>query len=469
MARLARERDEARGKLEEVLRNGVAVKAVEEEEKKKKRGVDTVAVESEEGPTTKKPRASTSNDEQSPPPQKDLSKIPNEILTKMTSTWEILSKNRRAIAKKSKRSKEQAAQQDQFLAKNLVGEKKVNLGKSTARPGVLCLASVKGSGGGGGGEEYIVSGGHDKQAIVYNVSSGQIVATLSGAGGDVISVSGMMVTDTAMVVCTGSADGVVRLYSVPVTSGGEEEVTLLGSAKLNGEQDGGVVTPVNVVVHFSSTVDVATLIVAGSDGSLNLIKSLSEPGLELITHLKSSDDDIQFSSGCLHPDGLIYAAGTTTGKVLIYDLKTQSVAGTLSGHNGHPINCINISENGYHVATSSSVDSSSVHIWDLRKLKLSATIVPSDVGTVTSLSFDPMGLYLAYSGDEATQVCVVKDWDRVVSTLAVIKSSSKKKGESPPTCGGVVWGGIGGLEGDGKVWIGAGCDGDKPLRIWGVE
>ena len=499
VARLVRERDEARGALEEFLaRGGVnnsaaapavaagggAVAADQSGKKSEKRAAAAAAApveeEEEDGPpSSKKARADNTEVEE------DLSKIPQETLTIMTSTWEILSKNRRTIAKKSKRSKEQIEAQDKLLADALSknGEeegKKVNLGKSTAKAGVLCVSKVSTSchlnntttTGGRNDGEYIVRGGHDKQAIVYDVTTGQIVATLTGAGGDVINVSGMVVSENVMLVGTGSKDGVVRLYSVPTSgsgSGGDttEEVQLLGSGEMGGEG----VLPVSVVVHFSSTVEGATIIVGGSDGSVNVFKSSSESGLKLITHLKA-EDGIEFSSGCIHPDGLIYAAGTTTGKLLIYDLKTQAVAGTLQGHDGNPINCISVSENGYHVATSSSSSGESpIHIWDLRKLKLSATITPpSDVGTVTSLAFDPMGLYLAYSGVESTKICVVKDWDRVVRTLSKTKTGRKgKKKTQAPTCGGVVWGGKGLDDDEGKVWIAAGCDGEKPIRFWGVE
>jgi pre-mRNA-processing factor 19 len=475
VARLVKERDEARGALEEFLANRGAVAPTTTEEgaaTKKSEKRAAAPVEEDGPPSSKKPRSSASSSD-------DLSKIPQETLTIMTSTWEILSKNRRIIAKKSKRTKEQGDQQDQLLADALAGgggveTKKVNVGKSTAKPGVLCISKISTSvhlnKGGGDNDEYIVSGGHDKQAIVYNVTSGQIVATLMGAGGDVIAVSGMVVTGKVMLVGTGSADGVVRLYSVPISggSGSEEEVQLLGSEQLGG---GEGVVPVSVVVHFSSTVEDATIIVGGSDGSVNVFQS-SESGLKLITHLKS-EDGIEFSSGCIHPDGLIYTAGTTTGKLIIYDLKTQAVAGTLQGHDGNPINCIGVSENGYHVATSSAAASSEspIHIWDLRKLKLSATITPpSDVGAVTSLAFDPMGLYLAYSGEESTKVCVVKDWDRVISTLSKTKTTGTKGKNAPaPTCGGVVWGGKGPEDDGGKVWIAAGCDGEKPIRFWGVE
>jgi WD40 repeat protein len=158
------------------------------------------------------------------------------------------------------------------------------------------------------------------------------------------------------------------------------------------------------------------------------------------------------------------------------------------GHDGLAIDCIAISENGYHVATTSSSSSpnnnnnnnSPIHIWDLRKLKLSATITPADdVGTVMSLAFDPTASYLAYSGEVCTKICVAKDWDRVVCTLTPSKKGAAKKGKKAPSAGSVgklsgavVWGGEGfGLkEGEGgNVWLAVGCDGERPVRFWGLE
>lgn len=126
-----------------------------------------------------------------------------------------------------------------------------------------------------------------------------------------------------------------------------------------------------------------------------------------------------------------------------------------------------MSENGYHVATSAS---DSISIWDLRKLKLVTSFAPADVGAVTSLAFDPTASYLAYSGVNGTKVCVAKDWERVVCTLTPSKSG--RKGKKTSNGGGVVWGGEGlGLqEGEGgNVWLATGCDGERPVRFWGIE
>lgn len=91
------------------------------------------------------------------------------------------------------------------------------------------------------------------------------------------------------------------------------------------------------------------------------------------------------------------------------------------------------------------------------------------------MTFDPSATYLAYSGTESTKVCVAKDWERVVCTLSPSKGGKKGKkkgGDGGGVSGGVAWGGQGfGKEGeDGKaVWLATGCDGERPVRFWGVE
>ena len=75
--------------------------------------------------------------------------------------------------------------------------------------------------------------------------------------------------------------------------------------------------------------------------------------------------------------------------------------------------------------------------------------------------------------NQATKVCVVKDWDRVLCTLSPSKSGKKgKKAAGNGLKGGVAWGGqgFGKKEGEGgKVWLATGCDGERPVRFWGVE
>jgi hypothetical protein len=88
---------------------------------------------------------------------------------------------------------------------------------------------------------------------------------------------------------------------------------------------------------------------------------------------------------------------------------------------------------------------------------------------VYALAFDPTASYLAYAVEGAVMICVAKDWEKVVATCEYEKKKGgkgKKKAGDVVVQGGLVWGAG---AGDQKVWMACGCDGDKPVRFWGVE
>jgi pre-mRNA-processing factor 19 len=559
VARLAQERDEARGKLEGYLMtdtnnnnsntndNGAVV-----EEQRNQSSSSTnkrTREEIKEGgypspydaTTTKKlcKRATTTSGSENV--TNDVgggrnittTTIPDKDKEAMNETWNTLTTNRRTKFK-LKRTPDQIANNELLLV-NLATKynnkdghesKKVNIGKSSAKAGILCLSTVTYDFGPNddGVIEYLLTSTHDKTAIVYNVQSGSIFTTLSGGGA-----SGVVTTVHAIIhpydaiihaydegermwVVTGSTDGYVRLYCV-LFGADAGSSRLIGCVKLNNnetlkeEGHDDAVVPVNVTIHPSSTDHVVRILVASSVGAVELYKFegnvrnedteewvIDKPSeLVLLSRLSSHEveDDTaahKYTAGCMHPDGLIYIAGMSDGRLIVWDMKTQTVAGMLVTEGGGGddstssyITNIAISENGYHVASSTvgSDGTSTIKIWDLRKLKMIASIKPSidEVGQIISLAFDPTASYLAYTGEVCTKVCVVKDWDRVICTLSPSKTSggSKKKGgsSSSNSGGGIVWGGkgFGPLEdgGQGKVWLATGCDGERPVRFWGVE
>jgi pre-mRNA-processing factor 19 len=496
VARLAAERDEARGKLEGYLASdGAALTPSRVAVEPTKRGRD-------DGTWA----AGGGNDESSAATEKkakvddsagrSLSAIPPMDLNAMNETWTILTKNRRHISKLKRTDDETAANVSLLTDLGGKGEtKKINLGKSSAQAGILCMSLVTAAfDDDTKGEEYLITSGHDKTAIVYHVNSGSIHQTLSGATKEVVTVHGKGLLSESgeegmMWVVTGSTDGHIRLYCVILGGMDGGSSLLVGTAKL----DKG--TPVNVVVHPSSTATQVRLLVASSEGRMELYKFdgavrnddaewiVECAELNLVTRLEhpSSGEGgtAKYAAGCMHPDGFIYIAGTDDGRLIVWDLKTQAVAGTLKGAGGGgggggPVSCIAISENGYHVATSTAGKDSPVQIWDLRKLKSIASIAPGDdVGHVVSVAFDPTATYLAYMGEVSTKVCVVKDWEKVVCTLTPSKTGGGKKKDTGGSRGGVVWGGsgFGPLEGGerGMVWLATGCDGERPVHFWGVE
>lgn len=59
-----------------------------------------------------------------------------------------------------------------------------------------------------------------------------------------------------------------------------------------------------------------------------------------------------YSSPMFHPDGVLLAIGYTTGKSSIFDIRKQGIVATFEGHN-KDITGITFSENGYHMFTGS--------------------------------------------------------------------------------------------------------------------
>jgi len=96
-----------------------------------------------------------------------------------------------------------------------------------------------------------------------------------------------------------------------------------------------------------------------------------------------------------HPDGHLLALGTSSGETLLYDAKTSQLAHTFAASAAAPISSLSFSENGTWLAASTA-NSSSVTIYDLRKLNVLKTL---DVGTaVTGVSWDYTGQFLAACG-----------------------------------------------------------------------
>lgn len=315
VARVCRERDEVRLRLEGVLKEGVAAR-----DSSSSSGEVAKRVRDEQDVSTDRSHGGADSSDANPAKKAkvDSSSIPPADLEAMSATWATLSKNRRTIAKLKRTPEEIAAIEgtDGIYAKLMTAnngeDKKVNLHKSNAKAGVLALAHVTGD----DGVEYVISGGHDKQAIVYNASTGVIAASLTGASDDVVAVDGMMV-DNGLVVVVGSNDGSVRLYSVG------EEGELIGAVNVD---DSPIV---HVAVHPSSTKDEVRILAATKGGSVAVLKYNSEGGImKVITQLRSEEGAV-LSGAAMHPDGLIYAVGSEDGKMVVWDLKTQTCAATL--------------------------------------------------------------------------------------------------------------------------------------------
>jgi pre-mRNA-processing factor 19 len=79
-----------------------------------------------------------------------------------------------------------------------------------------------------------------------------------------------------------------------------------------------------------------------------------------------------FTTGALHPDGVILGTGSAGGALRIWDLRTAENAHTLAGHSAGAMLSLAFSQNGF-LAASGAADGS-VRLWDLRKLAATQTL-----------------------------------------------------------------------------------------------
>lgn len=368
--------------------------------------------------------------------------IPKADFDVMFSVWEKLNNTR----KKSKKSKKGNAGGEAGANATVTLDavrtykkmKQKSLHKSSVKAGVLDLAYAPGI-------DLLVTGGRDKQTVLYSVAEGKIVATLQpGTKVDVGAVDVQPDGEGGATVATGSPDGLVFAYTVPAAGSGGS-CTQAGSVDVD---DGSPI--VGVSVHQSAKYVVA----ATRSGKIGILALREGGDLELVA-LFSGDaaDASEYTCGGLHADGLIYAAGTADGDIVVWDLNSQTVASTMKAHGGEAITSLVHSENGYHFA--SATKSGTVQVWDLRKMKLLTTLNEggAEVGSVGSVAFSPSeGKLIAYGGANGSfTVVAVKDWDNKESFK--VPSS---KGVS-----GLAW-----L--DGGAAIATCSDAERPVRFWGA-
>ena len=104
-------------------------------------------------------------------------------------------------------------------------------------------------------------------------------------------------------------------------------------------------------------------------------------------------DFVALTAAQFHPDGHLFAAGGKDGQIKVYDTKTGANAANFD--EGAPIEALHFSENGTWLAVASK-NSSVVSVWDLRK---SNKVKEVDMGgPVSTLKWDYTGQFLAAAG-----------------------------------------------------------------------
>ncbi|KAF7249205.1 hypothetical protein EG68_09067 [Paragonimus skrjabini miyazakii] len=334
---------------------------------------------------------------------------------------------------------------------------------SASMPGILSVDISKAS------PDRIVTGGNDKNAVVFNLSSAQVVSILRGHTKKVTSV---VYHPSEELVFTGSPDTTVRVWGVEqgqcasVIRAHKGAITGLsvhatGDYLLSSSSDGQwafsdlrrgrVLVRVSAVdksgnqqwspdttvrvwgveqgqcasvirAHKGAITGLSVhatgdyLLSSSSDGQWAFSDLRRGRVLVRVSAVDKSGNQQSLTCAQFHPDGLILGTGTGDGEVKIWDVKERRNVANFGHGTGayQPVTAIAFSENGYYLATGGA--DGQIKLWDLRKLKNFKTLIPGedqpDTYEIHDIEFDQSGSYLGIAGSDV-RIYLCKQWDQL--------------------------------------------------------
>ena len=353
IARLIRERDEARSAMQNVRASLIA--------------------EHETAPAAK--RGAENGQEGGDKRQKVLS-LPEAVIEEMDACNAQLSK-----ARKKRAVSETLATPEDLSQASVLSSHPLH---ATTQGGIVALAAHPDQ------PSLLATGGQDATVQIFNYTQSRVLASLEGHGKRVTAVAfglGSSVVST-------SADKTTRIWS----SGGEGSYACSAVLKEHqGEVAGCTMHPTR---RFFATVS--------SDASYCFYDLERAECLQHVANEDSGLSAVQF-----HPDGLLLGTGSEKALVQIWDLKQKKCVATLPSAHSKAIKALSFSENGYNLASASE---ESVRIWDLRKLKNIHTLDPYEgASSCHAVRFDHSGHYLAVGGQDLRVFNAKQDYGLVKS------------------------------------------------------
>lgn len=247
----------------------------------------------------------------------------------------------------------------------------------------------------------VLTGGGDSTVHVVDCNTSSSLVSLTGHTKKVTSVA--CIGDNGQKrALSGSDDGTVRLWDIHYGESSESTcISVLETAEI-GSKSKKAAGVVSVEMHPSGQY----FFTGCADGSWSIYDLEKQDQLVRV----GPETPSTFSAAALHPDGLIYCTATGDASLKIWEARNQQSVASLSGHTG-TIHSLSFSENGYYLASAAT---DGVRIWDLRKLKSIQSLTPfGETRGATSVSFDTSGLYLGVGGPSAVVYGVKKDWSIV--------------------------------------------------------
>lgn len=277
---------------------------------------------------------------------------------------------------------------------------------SSVKQGITCIDMHPGS------VDTTLSGGMDKNAIIFDHANNKVLATLTGHTKKLTACKFHPDASKAVVI-TASADKLTKIWSADASRSVYSEAFTLDSHQAE-------VTDMSVhpTGEYLATV--------GRDNAW-CFHSIDR-GLTL-KRVVCQGDNAGLSCVQFHPDGLILGTGTEDSMVRIWDMKSQKLVHSFEGHKD-AVHDLSFSENGYYMA--SVAGDATCRLWDLRKLKNVKTLQLSSPGL--AVSFDHSGTYLAAATGNSVKINLVKEWTEVttlqghtkdVTSLSISKDASR--------------------------------------------
>ena len=217
--------------------------------------------------------------------------------------------------------------------------------------GVACIAVQQGGPLG----DKVLTGGLDKVAILLD-REGAVLSRLQGHTKKVTCVAFPPDRSQVSPLYTGSADATVKVWAAEQGGDYRAEVTFTAHSD---EVSALSVHPIgSCLVSFS--LDGSWALLDGKSGAV--VRQVGATG---------TNREFEYLSGQVHPDGMLLGGGTSKGTLKVWDLREQINVGNLEGHGGG-VESLCFSENGYYLASGDS--RGSVRLWDLRKMKCAQTL-----------------------------------------------------------------------------------------------
>eukprot|EP00731_Ephydatia_muelleri_P023081 Em0015g664a len=297
-----------------------------------------------------------------------------EILLKLQETAAMLTAERKKRGKK--------APEDLNSAENIANFQQLSSHPglhSASVPGILALDLS-------GDSSRALTGGADKNAVVFHKESEQVIAVLKG---HTKKISGVVYHPKEDVAITSSADATIRVWAVGTSSC--QQVVKAHDGPVTG-------------ISLHPTGD---YLLSAANDEFWAFSDINTG--QVISKANDPTSPVALTCAQFHPDGLIFGTGTADSIIKIWDLKERANVANFSGHSG-PITSISFSENGYYLAT--AANDATLKLWDLRKLKNFKTINLDENYQVQYLTFDQTGTYLAVGGTDV-QIYLCKQWNMI--------------------------------------------------------